>query len=128
MARKGRVYLFGDGKNRINPIHGADLANTCVDAVDGSDTEIDVGGPEILTHRQIAELALGASGKPPKVSSVPVWVMRLLVSVTKVFNRHEGELLAFLTTAMSIDAVAPTSGTRTLEDHFRELGAQDYSS
>jgi uncharacterized protein YbjT (DUF2867 family) len=32
MARKGRVYLFGSGKNRINPIHGADLAVTCVEA------------------------------------------------------------------------------------------------
>jgi uncharacterized protein YbjT (DUF2867 family) len=122
MARKGRVYLFGDGTNRINPIHGADLAVSCVDAVDGIDTEIDVGGPEIFTHRQIAEIALGALGKPPMISSIPVWVMRPLISVTKLFNRHEGELLAFLTTAMSIDAVAPTSGERTLEAHFRELG------
>jgi hypothetical protein len=67
---------------------------------------------------------LGALGKPPKISSIPVWFMRLLVAVTKVFNRHEGELLAFLTTAMSVDAVAPTSGTHTLEAHFRELGTE----
>jgi uncharacterized protein YbjT (DUF2867 family) len=124
MARKGRVYLFGNGQNRINPIHGADLAATCVDAVDGAAQEIDVGGPEVLTHRQIAELALAALGKRPKISSVPVWLMRLLVAVTKVFNRHEGELLAFLTTAMSIDAVAPTSGTRTLDAYFRQLGTE----
>ena len=26
MAKKGRVYLIGKGDNRINPIHGADLA------------------------------------------------------------------------------------------------------
>lgn len=26
MARKGRVYLFGDGNFRINPIDGADVA------------------------------------------------------------------------------------------------------
>jgi uncharacterized protein YbjT (DUF2867 family) len=122
MAKKGRVYLFGNGQNRINPIHGADLATTCVDAVDGSDTEVDVGGPEILTHRQIGEIALGALGKPPKISSIPLWVMRLTVSMTKIFNKHQGELLAFLTTAMSSDAVAPMSGTRTLEAHFRELG------
>jgi uncharacterized protein YbjT (DUF2867 family) len=120
MARKGRVYLFGDGNKRINPIHGADLAITCVDAVDGTETAIDVGGPEVLTHRQIAQLAFEALGKPPKISSIPVWLMRLLASTAKVFNRHEGELLAFLTTAMSIDAVAPKTGTRTLGAHFRE--------
>ncbi len=26
MARKGRVYLIGDGNRKVNPIHGADLA------------------------------------------------------------------------------------------------------
>ena len=120
MARKGRVYLFGDGSNRINPIHGADLAKVCVDAAQGSETEIDVGGPEVLTHREIAELALNALGKPVPITSVPLWVMRSVVSLTRMFNRHQGELLAFLTTAMSIDAVAPTTGTDTLEAHFRE--------
>src|SRR5579885_3064042 len=33
MAKKGRVYLIGDGISRINPIHGADLAKVCVDAI-----------------------------------------------------------------------------------------------
>ncbi len=124
MARKGRVFLFGDGSNRINPIHGADLAITCVDAVEGTDAEVDAGGPEILTHRQIAEIALTALGKRPKISAVPMWVMRLLVSTTKTFNKHQGELLAFLTTAMSIDAVAPATGTRTLAAHFRECSTE----
>lgn len=124
MARKGRVYLVGDGSHRINPIHGAELAETCVDAVDGTEAEIDVGGPEIMTHREIAALALGTLGKPAKISSIPLWLMRLLVSVTKVANRHEGELLAFLTTAMSTDGVAPTTGTRTLGAHFRDISSE----
>jgi len=127
MARKGKVYLFGDGSNRINPIHGADLAVTCVDAVDGADKEIDVGGPEVLTHRQIAELTFRVLGKQEKISSVPMWLMRPIVSLTKVFNRHEGELLAFLTTAMSVDAVAPTAGTHSLEAHFKDIATLDRS-
>jgi len=40
MARKGRVYLIGPGRNRINPIHGADLAVTCVDAVETETEEM----------------------------------------------------------------------------------------
>ncbi len=31
MAKKGRIYLIGSGDKRVNPIHGADLAVTCVD-------------------------------------------------------------------------------------------------
>ncbi len=118
MARKGRVYLFGSGHNRINPIHGADLAVACVDAAEGGPGELDVGGPEILTHREIAELALTTLGKPRRITSVPLWLGRSIVGVVRLFNHHQGELLAFLTTAMSVDSVAPTTGHRTLRDHF----------
>ena len=123
MARKGRVYLFGPGKNRINPIHGADLAVVCADAASGDAQEIDVGGPEVLTHRQIAEIAFSSVGKQPRISSVPLFAMKAAVSLTKMFNRHKGELLAFLTTAMSTDAVAPPVGVHYLEDHFRGLAS-----
>jgi uncharacterized protein YbjT (DUF2867 family) len=34
MARAGRVWLFGSGAKRINPIHGADLAQAVVDATE----------------------------------------------------------------------------------------------
>ena len=33
MAQKGRVYLFGKGNCKINPIHGIDLAGVCLDAI-----------------------------------------------------------------------------------------------
>jgi len=121
MARKGRVYLIGPGRNRINPIHGADLAVTCVDAVETETEEIEVGGPEVLSHREIAKLALGATGRPERISSVPVWMMRGLVSLIRPFNRHKGELIAFLTEAMTSDCVAPLSGSRTLAAHYQEL-------
>jgi uncharacterized protein YbjT (DUF2867 family) len=124
MARKGRVYLFGDGSNRINPIHGADLAKVCVDAAQGSDTEIDVGGPEVLTHREIARLALRTLGKKERISSVPIWVMRASLFVTKAFNKHQGEVLAFLTEAMTSDSVAPSFGTHTLDGHFQDMAGK----
>ena len=127
MARKGRVYLFGPGKNRINPIHGADLAVVCADAASRDAQEIDVGGPEVLTHRQIAELAFSSAGKQPRISSVPRWAMKAAVSLTKMFNRHQGELLAFLTTARSGDAVTPSVGVHRLEDHFRGLASSAHT-
>ncbi|MBT8397283.1 MAG: SDR family oxidoreductase [Gemmatimonadetes bacterium] len=121
MAKKGRVYLFGSGRNRINAIHGADLAVTCANSAEGDVQEVDVGGPQVLTHREIAELSFEVLGKGPRISSVPLWMMKVAVSLAKIFNRHQGELLAFLTTAMTIDGVAPSVGTHHLEDHFRKL-------
>jgi uncharacterized protein YbjT (DUF2867 family) len=128
MAKKGRIYLIGSGANRINPIHGADLAVTCVDALEGEKKEIDVGGPQILTYREVAKLAFEAQGKPIKITSIPVWLTRFMVAVTKIINKHQGELLAFFATAMTSDAIAPTTGTRTLKDHYAVCAVQDGST
>jgi len=124
MARRGRVFLIGSGWNLINPIHGADLAVTCADAVEGGPREIDVGGPEVLTHRDIAELALKSLGKRRRVSSLPVWLARLAVALTRLFDRQRGELLAFFTEAMTRDAVGPRTGRHRLSRYFQDLARQ----
>lgn len=121
MAKKGRVYLIGGGLNRVNPIHGADLAVACVDAVEGNEKEIDIGGPEILSYREIAELAFESIGKPARITVIPSWLMRALVTLTRLFSRHQAELFAFFTTAMTSEVVAPTTGTHLLKTHFAEL-------
>jgi uncharacterized protein YbjT (DUF2867 family) len=121
MARKGRVYLIGNGSNRMNPIHGADLAKCCVNALDKEEQEIDIGGPEVMTYREMAELAFRTLGRPARITAVPVWVIKVAIATAKLVNKHQGELLAFFTTAMSSDVVAPTSGTRCLDAYFKEL-------
>jgi uncharacterized protein YbjT (DUF2867 family) len=125
MARRGRVYLIGPGDNKMNPIHGADLAVSCVDALEAEREEIDVGGPEVVTYRQIAELAFRSLGKPARVSSVPVWVMNSTIAGIKLFNKQQGELLAFFATAMTGDVVAPAAGSRRLADHFGSLQSEE---
>ncbi len=121
MAKKGRVYLFGPGNNRVNPIHGADLAVCCVDALKGEKQEIDVGGPKVLTYREIAELAFEVQGKRVKITSVPVWLMGFIIAVTKIFNKRQGELLDFFTTVMTSEVVAPAIGTHALKEHYSTL-------
>jgi len=121
MARKGRVYLIGKGENRSNPIHGADLAAACVDAMEGLNQEIDVGGPETMTWREVADLALRTLNKPVRITSVPVWVMSLIIFLTRPFNRHSAELLAFFTAMATRDVVGPAVGSHTLGEHYRNL-------
>ncbi len=121
MARKGRVYLIGDGNRKVNPIHGADLASACVNAVEGNAMEIDVGGPQTLTWNEVAALAFEVLDRPAKISHVPEWLMWSVVRLVRLFNRHQGELLAFFTTMSTSDVLAPTTGACTLEAHFREL-------
>lgn len=119
MARGGRAYLFGDGSARMNPIDGADLAVTAADAIERGSGDVPVGGPEILTIRQIAETAFAAVGRPPRISSLPVGLMRGAGAIVRLFSRHTAELLAFQTAVLTRDMVAPQTGTITLAEHFR---------
>ena len=120
MATGGRVWLIGTGTNRVNPIHGSDLAVACVDAIEGSTTGIDVGGPETMSWNDAAQLAFPAVDRPVRISHVPAWLMWSVVRVVRIFNRHQGELLAFFTTMSTTDAVAPTFGRCRLVDHFAD--------
>jgi len=118
MARKGRVWLIGDGRRRVNPIHGADLAVACADAVEGGAAAIDVGGPEVMSWNEAAELAFAELGRPVRISHVPERLMWTVVRIVRLINRHQGELLAFFTTMATSDVVAPAMGSHTLADFF----------
>ncbi len=129
MARKGAVYLFGDGANRINPIHGADLAEVCADALESQAEKVDVGGPEVFTYREIAELAFTVLDKPAKITTVPaalvaamVGLMRWLTPV-KVYGP-----LQFMAAVMTMDVVGETRGSRRLVDHFRSRVTADVAN
>ena len=121
MARRGRVWLIGDGTCRVNPIHGADLAVAGADAVEGGPTAIDVGGPEVLSWNEAAEIAFAVLGRPARISHVPERLMWAVVRLVRLVNRHQGELLAFFTTMATTDVVAPATGSHTLEAHYRGL-------
>ena len=123
MAGKGRVYLFGDGESRINPIHGADLAVACADALGDDRTAIDVGGPETLTWREVATLAFEVQGKPFRITTVPRWIIATVIFLTRLFSRHTAGLLDFFTTMGTRDVVGPPTGKRTLNAHYQALAA-----
>lgn len=121
MARRGRVFLVGDGRNRFNPIHGRDLAAVCVDAAFGDAREVTAGGPDVLSQRDVAELAFDVVGKPVKLTVIPLWLARGLVRFIGALNRQFGDLAEFIVTAGEVDAIAPKRGQTTLRSYFEEL-------
>jgi uncharacterized protein YbjT (DUF2867 family) len=119
MAQAGRVYLLGNGRTRINPIHGADLARICVDAFDSNKHEIDAGGPEVLTQRDIAETAFAVLGKTTRTTTIPEWLARSAIRIVYPFQRSRADLWRFFVSSATLDNVAPTFGKRRLIDHYR---------
>jgi len=124
MAASGRVYLIGEGSHRINPIHGADLAKVCVDAVESPEREIPVGGPLTHTHTEIAELAFSVLGKTPRITRLPAGLVNLAVKMIRPFSEHYSTLAAFFTTAMQLDFAAPETGTHTLKEFYEEIASR----
>ncbi len=120
MAHRGRVYLFGDGMNRINPIHGADLAEVCVDALDSPEKHINVGGSQVFTYREIAELAFDALGKSARITAIPRGLASALVAAMRRLTpvRTYGPV-EFMAAVMTMDVVGEPHGSRRLADHFR---------
>jgi uncharacterized protein YbjT (DUF2867 family) len=121
MAKSGRAYLIGDGTKRLNPIHGADLANVCAEAIIGSDAEVPAGGPVVYSQNEIAEMAFSILGKPPRITHIPAGLARAGIGAMRLFDRHAADLFDFFATAGRYDNVAPCFGTHTLDDYFRKL-------
>ena len=128
MAYKGRVYLVGDGNNKMSPIHGADIASICVDAAEYAIPEVEAGGPEVMTQREAALMAFDVVGKPSKISVIPLWLARLLVKLIRLFSKQFGDLAEFIVTAGEIDGVGDPLGKRELRGYFEGLYKQKQNS
>jgi uncharacterized protein YbjT (DUF2867 family) len=119
MALKGPVPVIGDGSAVTNPIDERDVAEAVLRAVEATgSTETDIGGPETLSRRQIAEAAFAALGLRPRLVAMPVWALRIVGWVYGLFNRRMAEFLRFILLAATHPCVAPNLGKRRLFDHF----------
>lgn len=121
LARAGRpVPVLLGGSARSNPVHEADLAVACLEALEAGEDAVDVGGPEILTRLQEIELAFAAAGRQPRTIPVHPWFARALSAALRPFDRRRSALLTFLAAINTIDMVAPKTGHRDLGSYLVE--------
>lgn len=122
MAKSGRVYLFGSGHQKFNPIHGEDLARTILATLDDGNKELTIGGPDVLSLNEISELALKTLNRPIKIVHLPDWSRKLTIWFLRTFTsvKTYGRIEFFLT-LMAEDAIASCFGTHHLEDFYKEV-------
>lgn len=121
MAKSGRVYLFGAGNQKFNPIHGEDLARAIVDSLGENNKEFTIGGPDVLSLNDISKLALKALNKPVKIVHLPDWLRKLALWGLRTFTpvKTYGPIEFFLT-LMAENNIAPTYGNHHLADFYSE--------
>lgn len=125
LARQGAVPEIGGGAARTNPIADEDLADACADALGACDPalEIALGGPEVLTRRELAELAFAAIGRAPRIRRVPAAVARAAAWLGRPVHPRIAQFLRFLVAISTADLIAPPHGARRLADAMRARAA-----
>ncbi|NOJ26179.1 SDR family oxidoreductase [Vibrio coralliilyticus] len=121
MATKGRVYQFGASAMKLNPIHGEDLATFCLEAIPSNQKELDVGGPEILTTTEIAQLAFEAQCKNGRIVRLPDCLRRVILRLMNHLPEKWGGPAEFFLTVMGKDSIAPVYGEHKIRDHYAAL-------
>jgi len=126
LARRGAIPEIGGGDARTNPIADEDLADVCIEAIVSDDARQDIaaGGPDVMTRRQIGELAFGALGATPRFRRVPTWLARVGAAMLRPLHPRMSQVTSFIAALCAHDVVAPRMGSRRLIDDFaRRAGA-----
>jgi NADH dehydrogenase len=72
--------LIGGGVTKLQPVYVGDVATAVADAVDGNakaGATYELGGPEVLTMREIMEIILATTGRDRVLVSLPFGLARL---------------------------------------------------
>ncbi len=117
-ARRGTALVIGPGTARTNPIHEADAARACIDAIDSDGLEKAVGGPDVFTRRAVAELALSIAGSSKMPRHFPPWIFRAMLPLLRVVDPRMHPLFEFGIEVSLNHCIAPGFGTQHLGDYL----------
>jgi uncharacterized protein YbjT (DUF2867 family) len=132
IRERGMVFLPGDPNVRINPLDGRDFGDEVARVLTSDaprNTIRPVGGPEILTRRQIAELAFAALGREPRIHGAPIELLQVGATVVRPFHSNFHAFLKFLEFSFTTpEMLGEPLGYRRLYDFLvarveRESGA-----
>ena len=123
-ASAGKLRIIGAGNARVNPIHETELAALIVDAFDSRDSDLDVGGPEIFTRMELAELIREVAATTDPIKSDPEWVANLKMGLQRFKGRHYKHWARFFTVSAVTDLIAPQYGTELLKDYLARSAAE----
>ena len=125
MARRGRMFDVGDGRARTNPISEHDLAEIVCDVALGGDgpRDVAVGGPEVMSRRDMLERIAAAAGSRAKVTGMPLALAKLSAALLRVVHPRMGQFVQFAVGLAQHDVIAPACGTTKLADYVMALSA-----
>lgn len=121
MAKKGSLFVIGNGHNHFTPIDVRDLADVMVSDMDSQTNQvIDVGGPEDMSWNEICQTCFEHVGKKPLILKFPQWLCEFTLWVLKPFAKQSyamGKLIVFMST---VNLPTDKRGKRSFANYLRE--------
>jgi uncharacterized protein YbjT (DUF2867 family) len=127
MASRGSLWTVGSGATRMNPISLPDLGRFIVDSLlDDAQVgkALPIGGPDMITWRELGDMCGRVLGKPVKTRALPMWLAKGGIAMIRPFSRNRWELAQFIVGSVKLmddlsdDELPPCFGVEHLEDYF----------
>ncbi len=125
MGKKGWVITPGSGECLTNAIHQRDLATVCVQCLEEGPPVMEVGGPEIHSRNEVAQLVADHTGA--RRLNAPVWLVLLGLRVLRVFSKNIHDKLRYFTYITTHDMVTPPYGEKTFAHYLDEELPQQFA-
>lgn len=93
MARMSPVLPLIGGETRFQPVYVGDVAEAAVQSLEKGEAQgqvFELGGPEVVTMREVFDLVMEETGRKRFVMSVPGWMARLQAAVFELPNKLFG--------------------------------------
>lgn len=117
IASNGKAQVFGPGRNPINFVAARDVAAVVDLALNDASLRgktVDVGGPENLSFTDLAERLIAGSGRPGKISHVPLPMLRIMSvlarPISPMFARQAHAAVVMNTTDQTTNSDASRRG------------------
>ncbi len=90
MARMSPVLPLVGGDTRFQPVYVGDVAEAAVVALDSADAQgqtYELGGPEVVTMREVFEIIMEETDRKRAVLPVPTWLAKIQGSVLQLSSK-----------------------------------------
>ncbi|MEM8971331.1 MAG: hypothetical protein AAGD43_04610 [Pseudomonadota bacterium] len=108
IRRYGFFAVAGRGSGLRQPIHAADVAAMMVQCIERDavkNVALNISGGEPLSYRKMVERIAVGIGTKPRIVSVPVWLLKGLVSVMRILTltKHSPNMIDRMNNDMAFD-------------------------
>jgi NAD dependent epimerase/dehydratase len=121
MIESGKVSLLGKKDVSANVIDTTDFAEFIVKSMLDENKLYNVGGKEVYTYRQIAEMCFEAAGVKGKISSAPAWLFTVLANLPKNKKNGKWAVIRFSKFTLTHDMVGDTMyGEKSFKQYIKD--------